>query len=130
MAMIEKAQDGGFGIFSMNDEHCYGYGLTMDEAKSDFLDSLCIQADYYKEKKGEMPQWWSDELDVEYHYDISAFFEAFPFINATAFAKELGINPSLMRKYKNKLCNASSSKKKEIQEKYDQILSKLSLVEF
>ncbi|WP_216655771.1 hypothetical protein [Xylanibacter muris] len=34
------------------------------------------------------------------------FFLAFPFINASEFAKSIGINPSLMRKYKNGLVKA------------------------
>ena len=67
---------------------------------------------------------------IDYVYDLSGFFEAFPFINASKFAKEIGMNESVMRKYKGKIVTASEKQKLLIQEKYDEILSRMAAVRF
>ena len=56
------------------------------------------QADFMKERTGDLPEFAGAK--VEFTYALSALFQAYPFLNASAFAKWLGINPSLMRKYK------------------------------
>lgn len=55
---------------------------------------------------------------------------SFPFINASEFAKSLGINPSLMRKYKSGLAKASTKQKDLIQEKFSGLVERLELVKF
>lgn len=55
---------------------------------------------------------------------------SFPFINASELAKCLGINPSLMRKYKSGLAKASNKQKDMIQEKFSGLVEKLELVKF
>ena len=62
--------------------------------------------------------------------DISAFFKAFPFINTSAFARAIGINPSLMRKYKERIAFAGDKQKAIIQEGLNAIVKKLSTVQF
>ena len=89
-AIIEKANDGGISIYSEDVNGAYGFGLTEQEAKDDFLSVLEEQAEYYKEKHGEFPVWYKSGYSVSYIYDLSGFFEAFPFINASKFAKEIG----------------------------------------
>jgi hypothetical protein len=61
---------------------------------------------------------------------MSAFFMSFPFINASEFAKSLGINPSLMRKYKSGLAKAGAKQKDLIQEKFSGLVERLELVKF
>ncbi len=108
----------------------YGFGLTEQEAKEDFLSVLEDQAEYYKEKHGEYPSWYKAGYLIDYVYDLSGFFEAFPFINASKFANEIGMNESVMRKYKGKIVTASEKQKLLIQEKYDEILSRMAAVRF
>ena len=67
---------------------------------------------------------------MEYVYDLSGFFEAFPFINASKFAKEIGINESVMRKYKGKIITASEKQRAIIQSKYNEILKRMANVKF
>ena len=129
-AIIEKANDGGFSIYSENVNGAYGFGLTEQEAKDDFVSVLEEQAEYYKEKHGEIPGWYKSGYSVEYVYDLSGFFEAFPFINASKFAKEIGINESVMRKYKGRIVTASQKQKALIQSRYDEILKRMALVKF
>lgn len=129
-AIIEKANDGGISIYSEDVSGAYGFGLTEQEAKDDFISVLEEQAEYYKERHGEFPSWYKSGYSVEYVYDLSGFFEAFPFINASKFAKEIGINESVMRKYKGKIVTVSEKKKTLIQSRYDEILKRMALVKF
>lgn len=129
-AIIEKADQGGISVYSEDVDGAYGFGLTEQEAKDDFLSVVEEQAEYYKEKHGEFPNWYRSGYSVDYTYDISGFFEAFPFINASKFAKELGLNESVMRKYKGKIITASEKQKAIIQSKYDEILKRMELVKF
>ncbi|KAA6342317.1 hypothetical protein EZS27_009936 [termite gut metagenome] len=61
---------------------------------------------------------------------MSGFFLSFPFINASKFAKTIGINPSLMRKYKEKHAFAGEKQKALIQQKFNDIINKMSRVQF
>ena len=126
-AIIEKANDGGISIYSEDVNGAYGFGLTEQEAKNDFLSVLEEQAEYYKEKHGEFPVWYKSGYSVS---DLSGFFEAFPFINASKFAKEIGLNESVMRKYKGKIVTASEKQKAIIQEGYNNILKRMEAVRF
>jgi len=130
VAIIEKASDGGYGVYTKAVDGVCGYGLTEEEAKQDFSDIIEEQADFYKDKKGVYPDWYSDGIEVEYKYDFSGFFTAFPFFNVSQFAVALGINPSLMRKYKEGLAFASEKQKAIIQDKFNEIVSKMTLVQF
>ena len=129
-AIIEKASDGGYSIYADGGIPVYGSGLTEDEARSEFTTCLKEQAEYMKEREGNYPAWYSDDLQIDYRYDMTAFFLAFPFINVTEFAKSLDINPSLMRKYKSGLAKAGEKQKDLIQHKFDDIVGRLSAVRF
>ncbi len=130
-AVIEKASDGGYGIYAeREDVPVCGNGVTEEEAREDFESMMHEQAEYMKEKLGKYPEWYSEDLSVEYRYDLSGFFLAFPFINVTSFAQSLGINPSLMRKYKNGIAKAGEKQKELIQQRFEDIVSRLSIVRF
>ena len=129
-AIIEKADEGGISIYSEDVKGAYGFGLTEREAKDDFISVLEEQAEYYKERHGELPAWYKAGYSVAYVYDISGFFEAFPFINASKFAEEIGMNASVMRRYKGKIVTASDKQKALIQDRYKDILKRMEAVQF
>ena len=130
-AIIEKAGDGGYGIYAEEQGvPLFSSGLTEKEAKDEFESMVHEQAEYMKEQQGKYPQWYSKDVQIDYRYDMSAFFQAFPFINVSVFAKSLNINPSLMRKYKNGIAKAGDKQKDLIQHKFDDIVSHLSTVRF
>lgn len=130
IAIIEKAEDGGYAIYSKDVNGLFGSGLSESEAKNDFLEVIKEQAAFYKEKNGQYPDWYQEGYEIEFRYDMSGFFMSFPFINASEFAKSIGINPSLMRKYKNGLATASEKQKNLIQEKFTDIVNRLERVKF
>ena len=131
ISIIEKAEDGGYSIYAKDENvPVTGAGLTEDEAKKDYEEVLKEQAEYYKEIKGKYPEWYTNEYKIDYRYDVSGFFLSFPFINATEFAKSIGINPSLMRKYKNGLSAAGNKQKDLIQKKFNELVQKMEMVKF
>lgn len=129
-AIIEKAEDGGISIYSEDVNGAFGYGLNEQEAKEDFASVLEEQAEYYKERHGSLPGWFAHGYKVEYVYDMSGFFEAFPFINASKLAKVMGMNESVMRKYKGKIVMPSDKQKAIIQTKYNEIVERMQKVRF
>lgn len=128
-ATIEKASDGGYGIYT-DIPGLIGSGLTEEEAKVDFCGVLKEQAAYYYERTNTYPDWYEEGYEIEYRYDLSGFFLSFPFINASEFASYVGINPSLMRKYKSGLVKASAKQKDQIQAKYNEMIRNLERVKF
>jgi hypothetical protein len=128
-AVIEKSEDGLFSIYTDTIPGVYGSGLTEEEAKKDFNATLEEQAQYYCGKHGSCPDWSLDRT-VEYAYNLTGFFLAFPFINASEFAKAVGINPSLMRQYKNGIAFASEKQRQSIQQSYNKILKRMQSVTF
>jgi predicted RNase H-like HicB family nuclease len=129
-AIIEKASDGGYGIYAEGNLPLFSNGLTEQEAREEFESLVHEQAEFMKERQGEYPDWYSDGVQIDYRYDMSGFFLAFPFINVSEFAKSLDINPSLMRKYKSGIAKAGERQKDLIQRKFDDIVSRLSAVRF
>ncbi|MCQ2375157.1 MAG: type II toxin-antitoxin system HicB family antitoxin [Salinivirgaceae bacterium] len=129
-AVIERGADGGFAIYTNDAQGVYGSGMTEQEAKTCFEEVMVEQAKYHMEQTGKYPDWYSDNIAVEYVYDISGFFEQFPFINATAFAKEIGLNAAMMRKYKRKLVPVSDKQKAIIQNKYNELVNRMQAVVF
>jgi predicted RNase H-like HicB family nuclease len=51
VAVIEKANDGGYGIYVPDVEFLFGYGLTEQEAKQDLMDPLEEKMEDYRERK-------------------------------------------------------------------------------
>lgn len=127
-AIIERGDDGGFSIYTDDIKGLIGTGVTEEEAMQDFVEVREEQAEFYSEKNGAKPEW--SDCEIEFRYSIAAFFMAFPYINATQFAKSIGINPSLMRKYKMGLASASGKQKQIIQENLNILTDKMQRVQF
>ena len=129
-AIIEKGESDGYCIYTANGEPLFANGMTEKEAKDDFFSLVPEQAEYIKEKTGSYPEWYSKDMEIEFRYDMTAFFDAFPFINATELAKTIGINPSLMRRYKSGISKAGEKQKNLIQTEFDKIISRMASVRF
>lgn len=128
IAIIEKGSDGEYSIFAKDLQGVYGYGLTEEEAKKDFLEVLSEQEEYIKQRTGKKCKF--DTKNVEYRYDLSGFFLSFPFFNVSEFARAVGVNASLLRRYKTGNAQASETQKKKIKEHLDEIVCKLQAVKF
>lgn len=128
-AIIERGEDNLFSIYTCDIQGVYGSGLTEQDAKEDFMEVLEEQAEFFFERHNAYPEWY-DGIQVEYIYNLTGFFKAFPFINVSEFAKAVGVNPSLMRQYKNGLAFASEKQRLSIQQSYEDILNRMRQVSF
>lgn len=112
LAIIE-ASNTGFGVYSDALPGITGYGHSIDEAKEDLQSAINDVLEAHQEDGTAAPAWLGDGVfDFEYKYDLVSLFEYFGIFDVSALAKKIGINPSLMRQYKNGLTTSISQKQK------------------
>lgn len=100
IALIEKGNDGKYTVYTPDINHTIiGTGETVAEAKTDFENSVVEMITSYSEMNKPLPKEL-DSISFEFRYDLASFFNHYPFINLSQFAKIAGINASLMRQYK------------------------------
>ena len=78
-----------------------GFGDSVVKAKEDFM--LSISEALEEQRADCVNTASSDNVVVEFRYDIPSFFNFFDFINVSRFAEYAGINESKMRAYKSGL---------------------------
>ena len=101
IALIEKGEDGLFGVHAPELENVIiGSGETVEEAKEDFMDGYNEMIETYIDDGKSVPEELKN-VEFEYRYDISAFYNAHPYLNVSKLAKHMHINASLMRQYKH-----------------------------
>ncbi|MDR1524743.1 MAG: type II toxin-antitoxin system HicB family antitoxin [Tannerella sp.] len=130
--IIEKASDGGYGIYcpELSGVPLYGYGLTEEEAKENLRDNLEAIKEHYDEENLPLPEVIREEIRFDYKYDFSGFFKTYPIFNVSILAENIGINASLMRKYKNGIAFASPKQRDKIQQGIHSLAEQLSTVRF
>ena len=99
-----------FDGFNLN-----GQGKSVDGAKRSLHECIDDYITMLKEQGNEVPGELKN-VEFEYKYDIASFFDNFKFISVSTFAKYAGINPSLMRQYKQRIAFASEAQKAKIEE--------------
>jgi predicted RNase H-like HicB family nuclease len=130
-AVIETGDDGGYSVYIPSIAGLYGAGETEDEAKSELMDAIEMAREHAEEVGS-----WDDyaplkgDIDIEYVYDLSGFFKTFDFFDVSSLANHIGLNPSMMRRYKSGITKASDRQKKRIEESIHAIASKLSVTRF
>lgn len=95
-----KEEGGGFVAYTPNYSNpvVYGYGATISEAKTDFCNTRKELIEFYDTEGVKAPRGLLSA--PEFKMSVKSLFEAFPWINASAVGRALGINDSLMRQYK------------------------------
>jgi predicted RNase H-like HicB family nuclease len=131
-AVIEKANDGGYGIYcpELKSIMLYGHGLSEQEAKENLNENLECILEHYEEEGEPAPEAIAGKTAFDYRYDFSGFFKAYSIFNASELAASIGINPSLMRKYKNGHAFASSTQRKKIESAIHALSKQLGTVRF
>ena len=109
---IVEASSTGFGVYTNRLLGITGYGSTVELAKRDFLSALKETKEAYGRK---LPKELKGEFEFIYKYDIASIFEHFGALDASSFAKKIGMNPSLLRQYKTGHAQASDKQKKRIE---------------
>lgn len=100
IAIIEKGEDGSYGIHAPKLKNCIiGDGDTVAEAKEDFLIGYQEMIESYVDFGKPIPEELQG-IEFVYQYDISAFYDAHPYLNVSKLAEHIHLNKSLMRQYK------------------------------
>jgi predicted RNase H-like HicB family nuclease len=131
-AVIERAKDGGYAVYcpDINGAVIYGHGFS-EEAKKDLHEVLDMTIEHFKENGEKLPDGLNEgDVEFEYSYDFSGFFKSYPMFNISELANYIGINPSLLRRYKLGTKYASNEQKKRIETGIRSLASKLSAVSF
>lgn len=103
-------------------------GDSVEEAKRSLMDAIEDYKNMFVEKGESIPDNL-ENIELEYKYDIASFFDCFKFISVSTFAEYAGINPSLMRKYKQRIAFASENQKAKIEQAIHRAGRELSAVQ-
>ena len=128
-AIIEKASDGGYGIYIPSIPGIGVIGDTEKEAKDNLLEVISEIVDQCK-IDGVEDKVNGGHLEISYRYDPSAFFNTFKMFNVSYLAKTIGVNSSLMRQYKTGKTYISETRKKQIEKGIHQLANELLDVKF
>ena len=120
LVIIEKDEKGYTAFTDNLSTVLHGSGSTVEEAKEELMAGYKDIILYHEDEGTSVPDELKD-LSFEFKYDISAFFNAFDFLNASKFAERIGISPSLMRHYKSGDTYISSFQAKRIESGLHQI---------
>lgn len=113
-AIISKSGT-GFVIMMDGFDLAMSYGDTLEEAMADFEKFPEEYIEVSREAGKEIPAELNNgDLEFEYVYDLSGFFKQFSFISASVLARKLGINETLMRRYKSGCACVGEQQKKKI----------------
>ena len=130
-AIIEKGSDGFYSIYMPDIPGLFGAGETESEAKENLREAIEIAIDHVEETGD--TTYYAPLLEnhaIEYAYDLSGFFKTFDIFDVTAFSKKIGINSSLMRRYKTGMSKASASQKTKILNGIYSVADELNAVKF
>lgn len=115
IAIIEASKT-GFGIYSDDLPGITGYGKSIEIAKADMQSAIEEVLDAHREDGTEpMKELNNGNLEFIYKYEIESLFKYFGMLDATNFARKIGLNPSLLRQYKTGITLAGPKQKEKIE---------------
>lgn len=86
-----------------------GCGSSVKAAIEDMLKGWNETTEYLKEEGKDVPA-----LEIEYRFDVGSLFNYYDFINIAGVAREIGLNPSVMRQYAIGTRKPSAERKAQI----------------
>ncbi|MDH6356963.1 pilus assembly protein HicB [Parabacteroides sp. PF5-9] len=126
--VIEKASDGFYSCYTDQEFEgfgLFGYGDSVEEAKADLQKAYDEIKEMNAEDGKETPV-----IEFEWKYDLQSFFNYFTILNVSELARKTGINPSLLRRYKNGLAQASEKQYGKIMASVHAIGNELAAAKF
>ncbi len=130
-AVIEKGIDGNYSIYLPKIDGLYGSGTTEQEAKEELMNAIDSACEYAQNTND-----WEDyfllknDFELIYKYDLSGFFKTYDFFDISALARYIGLNPSLLRRYKAGISKASTTTKNKVEKGIHEIAKQLSMAQF
>lgn len=86
-----------------------GCGSSANAAIEDMLEGWNESAEFLREEGEEVPT-----LEIEYRFDVGSLFNYYDFVNIAGVAREIGVNPSVMRQYAIGIRKPSEERKAQI----------------
>ena len=128
-AIIEKGTDGLYSVYvaeGLENLALNGQGKTAQEAIDDMMEALGECKQVYIEDGEPVPNNIAGDIEFEYKYDMPSLFDFFDEINMTTFSRKIGINASLLRRYKNGFAFASEKQVMKIKNGLHELGKQLS----
>lgn len=97
-----------------------GCGSSAKAAIADMLSGWRDAAEDLREDGTDVP-----ELDIEYRFDVGSLFSYYDFVNIAGVAREIGVNPSVMRQYAIGKRKPSAERKAEIMSGFRSLAAKM-----
>lgn len=82
-ASIEKAADGGYGVYLIN-EMFSGMGPTPEAAKKDMIDSMRFYVETCKADGYRYPAWMDGDYQIVYQFDTQSLLKYYRGISTKA----------------------------------------------
>ena len=122
--VVETGKD-LFSCFMANDSRdlkflIIGDGKTARAAVDDFFVARDEMKEFYEEQGEEFP-----DLEFRFVFDVGAFFSYYP-LSITAFAKYIGMNPSLLRQYASGLKEPKGKSLEKIRKGIQQVVGDIN----
>lgn len=97
-----------------------GLGSSAKAAINDMMSGWQDAVADFKDDGIEAP-----ELEIEYRFDVGSLFSFYDFVNIAGVAREIGINPSVMRQYAIGTRKPSTGRKAEIMAGFKRLALKM-----
>lgn len=97
-----------------------GLGSSAKAAINDMMSGWQDAVADFKDDGIEAP-----ELEIEYRFDVGSLFSFYDFVNIAGVAREIGINPSVMRQYAIGTRKPSIERKAEIMTGFKRLALKM-----
>lgn len=97
-----------------------GLGSSAKAAINDMMSGWQDAVADFKDDGIEAP-----ELEIEYRFDVGSLFSFYDFVNIAGVAREIGINPSVMRQYAIGTRKPNTERKAEIMAGFKRLALKM-----
>ena len=97
-----------------------GCGSSAKAAIEDMLKGWDETTEYLREEGKEVPT-----LEIEYRFDVGSLFSYYDFVNIAGVAREIGLNPSVIRQYVIGTRKPSAERKKQIVTGFKSLANKM-----
>lgn len=127
LVSVEKQSDGTYIAYNKEcTSTAIGTGNSVNEAIADFRNTLQEMKDFSEEEGVPVPDVCLKE--PVFKFDVSSLLEYYTVLNATAFAKRIGLNPTLLRQYKRGGTYISTNQLKRIEDGLHVLANELASV--
>ena len=113
--VVEKASE-GFSAYVPELPGCITFGETLNEIKRNIREAINFQLEGMREDGEKIPSNLQNDFEIELKLDVAQVFDVYKSINASGFAKRIGMSQSLLSQYVNGIKKPSEKQSRRILE--------------